>query len=222
MKRISSSADRLPTNSISQRMSNISNNSTQTIVKHKSWNKKECGFCVATNISIPYFVSSIKPSLFEKNHHYDVLFKVGGEKHNNNINKQYSNEAQALIVDSAHFNHHYSDHYAFKSRHIGLETHLKLQSRRKMNCGYRRKMNGYSLSLPSLPKKGRFECLFDHSRKQLLTYCDNRFDIFNLQFNDTLKSENEWKWNTLKSRDENLFISKSRMERNSTMSIYCT
>merc|ERR1712113_28880 len=106
-------------------MSNItSNNSSQTIVKHKSWNKKDCGFCVATNISIPYFITSIKPSLFEKNHHYDVVFKCGGEKHNNNISNnsnKYSTEATALIMDSSSFNHHYSDHYAFKSRHIGLE-----------------------------------------------------------------------------------------------------
>eukprot|EP01084_Bolivina_argentea_P123592 219025_1 len=57
--------------------------------------------------------------------------------------------------------------------------------------------NGYALSLPSLPQKRRCQILFDYKRKQLLAYCDNKFDIYTLQFNDKLTNENEWKWNSL-------------------------
>merc|ERR1712062_800467 len=98
-----------------------------TVVKQKSWNRKDCGFRIAQSIQIPQFIIAIKPSLFERNHHYDVVFKLGGERVSSNGPKQWSNEAFALIIDSNAFDHHYSDRYAFKFRHIRLQSHLKRQ-----------------------------------------------------------------------------------------------
>ena len=189
-----------PTSSISQRMGHITSTATPTtIVKQKSWNRKDCGFCVAQSVPIPQFIVAIKPSLFEHQHHYDVVFKSGGERMTGNGPKQWSSEATALIIDSHPFDHHYSDRYAFKFRHIRLQSHLKLQQFAKQS-GTKRKRNGYSLSLPPLPRKRRAQCLFDDSRKQLLLYCDADSSFYSLAFNDSLKSENEWKWEQFEAK----------------------
>ena len=163
-----------------------------SISKHKSWNKKDCNFCVAKNVSIPSFVCAIKPSLFSANAHYDILFKIGGYSQSD---FEYSQQASALIIDCAHFNHHYSDQYAFKSRH---NLWKKTRTNRK-----RKRLNGYSLSLPCLPTKRGCQSLFDYSRKQLLLYLDNDFVVHSLPFNNSaIKSENEWKWRALSAKNK--------------------